>query len=82
MVAEGLDIFEVEIPEALIGKRVAECDLRNLTGCTLIAIHQDGQVQIVSDPQQPLPGEGKIILIGDSESEKRFLKRYKHNGKR
>jgi Trk K+ transport system NAD-binding subunit len=82
MVAEGLDIFEVEIPEALIGKRVAECDLRNRTGCTLIGIHRNGQVQIISDPQQPLPSEGKIILIGDSESEKRFLKRYKHNGKR
>jgi voltage-gated potassium channel len=82
MVAEGLDIFEVEIPEALIGKRVAECDLRNRTGCTLIGIHRNGQVQIISDPRQPLPSEGKIILIGDSESEKRFLKRYKHNGKR
>jgi len=82
MVAEGLDIFEVEIPEALIGKRVAECDLRNRTGCTLIGIHRNGQVQIISDPRQPLPSEGKIILIGDSESEKRFLKLYKHNGKR
>jgi voltage-gated potassium channel len=82
MVAEGLDIFEVEIPEALIGKRVAECDLRNRTGCTLIGIHRNGQVQIIGDPRQPLPSEGKIILIGDSESEKRFLKLYKHNGKR
>ncbi len=80
MVAEGLDIFEVEIPENLVGKTVAECDVRNRTGCTVVALHIDGKVQMLNDPHQPLPSQGRIILIGVPESEKRFLKLYKNNG--
>lgn len=80
MVAEGLDIFEVEIPESLMGKTVIECDVRNRTGCTVVALHVDGQVQMLHDPHQPLPSKGRIILIGVPESEKRFLKLYKNNG--
>lgn len=78
MVAEGLDIFEVEIPEGLVGKSVAECDIRKRTGCTVVALHVDGEVQVVRDPHQPLPAHGRIILIGVPESEKRFLKMYKN----
>ncbi|MFN7211235.1 MAG: TrkA C-terminal domain-containing protein, partial [Aggregatilineales bacterium] len=81
MVAEGLDIFEVEIPPELAGKSLAECDLRNRTGCTLVGVRQNGAVSILSDPHQPLPHKGRIILIGDSAAEKRFLKLYKHNHK-
>lgn len=80
MGAEGLDIFEVEIPENLVGKTVAECDVRNRTGCTVVALHIDGKVQMLNDPHQPLPSQGRIILIGVPESEKRFLKLYKNNG--
>ncbi len=79
MVAEGLDIFEVEIPESLVGKTVIECDVRNRTGCTVVALHVDGQVQMLHDPHQPLPAKGRIILIGVPESEKRFLKLYKNS---
>lgn len=82
MAAEGLDIFEVEIPRQLAGKSVAECDLRKHTGCTLVGVRQNGTVSILSDPHQPLPKQGRIILIGDSAAEKRFLKLYKHNHKR
>lgn len=78
MVAEGLDIFEVEIPEGLAGKTVAECDIRKRTGCTVVALHLDGEVQMLRDPHQPLPEHGRIILIGVPESEKRFLKLYKN----
>jgi len=78
MVAEGLDIFEVEIPEALAGKTVAECDIRKRTGCTVVALHLNGEVHMLQDPHQPLPSQGRIILIGVPESEKRFLKLYKN----
>ncbi|MCS6870001.1 MAG: NAD-binding protein [Anaerolineae bacterium] len=82
MVAEGLDIFEVEIPRELAGRSITECDIRNRTGCTLVGVRQNGTVSTVSDPTERLPSQGRIILIGDSAAEKRFLKLYKHNGKR
>lgn len=76
MIAEGLNIFEVEIPEALAGKTVAESDIRRKTDCTVVALHTDGEVQVMRDPYRPLPKEGRIILIGVPEAEKRFLKLY------
>lgn len=78
MIAEGLNIFEVEMPDALAGKTVAESDIRRKTGCTVVALHTDGEVQVMRDPYRPLPKEGRIILIGDPEAEKRFLKIYNH----
>jgi voltage-gated potassium channel len=80
MLAEGLDVFEVEIPETLIGKTIAQCDIRKRTGCTVIALHLDSQVEVMPDPHHPLPAEGRIILIGVPEAEERFLKLYKGNG--
>lgn len=77
MVTEGLDIFEVDIPESLVGKSVAEADIRRKTGCTVIALHLDNQIQLISDPHQPLPANARIVLIGVPEAEKSFLDMYK-----
>lgn len=82
MIAEGLDIFEVEIPRELAGKSVTECNLHNRTGCTPVGVRQNGQVSILSDPNQALPERGRIILIGDSAAERRFLQLYKHSSRR
>lgn len=82
MVAEGLDVFEVELPEGLAGKTIAQCDIRKKTGCTVVALHQGQTTKLMPDPHKPLPDDGRIILIGVPESEERFLKMYKnhHNG--
>ncbi len=78
MVAEGLDVFEVEIPDALIGKTISECDIRNRTGCTVVALHDDEQnTHPMPNPDTPLPSNGRLILIGQADSEERFLKLYK-----
>lgn len=77
MIAEGLDIFEVQIPPALVGRTVAECDIRKRTGCTVVALHDDESPQLMLDPHQPLPEDTRLILIGTPESEERFLRLYK-----
>lgn len=77
MVAEGLDIFEVQIPQSLAGRTLAECDIRNRTGCTAVAIHREQSSQLLLGPHKPLPTAGRLILIGTPEDEERFLKLYK-----
>jgi voltage-gated potassium channel len=77
MVAEGLDVFEVDLPAALAGRTIAECDIRQRTGCTVIALRQDDQIEVISDPHQPLPDQARIILIGVPEAERHFLRLYK-----
>lgn len=76
MVAEGLAIFEVPIPKALVGKTLAECHIRRKTGCTVIALHSGDHAEPMPDPHRPLPPGVRLIVIGSPESEERFLKHY------
>ncbi len=76
MVAEGLDVFEVDVPEQLVGKTVAESAIRRKTGCTVVALRSRDMLQINPDPHQPLPANAKIILIGTVASEQHFFKLY------
>lgn len=80
MVAEGLDVFEVDVPDVLAGKTVADCDIRRKTGCTIIALSEDNEPRMVSDPSERLPKGGRMILVGVAEAERHFLKLYKQNG--
>ena len=76
MVDEGLDIFEVTIPAALAGRTLAEANVRGKTGCTVIATNIDQHPQLLLDPHQPLPADGRLLLIGTPDAEERFLKLY------
>lgn len=74
MVAEGLDIFEVIIPDTMIGKTIAELNVRKKTGCTIVGLRYEEHVETVPDPHKPLPDNVRLILIGMRESEERFLR--------
>jgi K+/H+ antiporter YhaU regulatory subunit KhtT len=76
MVTEGLDVFKVRLPSALAGKTMAETALRQVTGCTVIAVNTDDTMHINPDPTWPLPEQAELILIGTTAAEKQFLQRY------
>jgi Trk K+ transport system NAD-binding subunit len=76
MVAEGLDVFKVPVPEELMGKTLAEADLRQRTNCSVIGIDSQDKTTTNPGPGYRLPEEGEIVLIGTPESEAKFLKRY------
>lgn len=76
MVAEGLDIFEVDTPDSLVGKTLAETDIRRKTGCTVVGLQQDGRLHTTPDPFRPLQDNDHLVLIGSPEAEKRFRKLY------
>ncbi len=76
MVTEGLDVFEVETPESLVGKTIAEANIRQLTDCTVVALEQAGVMTVNPDPHTPLPAHAKMVLIGTVASENCFLKRF------
>ena len=76
MVAEGLNIFRVPVPEALVGQSPAESHVRARTGCTVVATWRDEEMQVNPDPSVALVAGEEIVLIGDAESERRFFERY------
>jgi K+/H+ antiporter YhaU regulatory subunit KhtT len=76
MVAEGLNVFKVKMPAALAGKSIADSDVRQDTGCTVVALNVGGQMVINPDPMEPLPVQADLVLIGTSEAEQKFIERY------
>jgi len=75
--AEGLDVFRVPVPRKLAGKPLTQARIREETGCTVVASVSDGTFEPNPDPSVALPDGGELVLVGDSESEHRFLSRYR-----
>ena len=78
MLAEGLDVFRHPVPSELADVRLADTEIRSQTGCSVVAVEQNGAVIISPPPELRLPpGRGvELILIGTTEGERRFLARY------
>lgn len=73
LLAEGLDVFRVPVPPGMTGKTLAQVEVRRLTGCNVVAVVRDGTVETNPDPHRPLPPDADLVLIGDWDSELRFL---------
>jgi voltage-gated potassium channel len=76
MVAEGLDLIRIKVPEGLVGKTISESAIRKQTKCTIVAVNQEGNIAINPDPEMILQEEDEIILIGTVEAENRFFSIY------
>ena len=74
MLAEGLHVFKINVPESLTGKSLAESQIREKTGCNIIAIHSGNVDNINPDPAIPLKSSEELILIGMGEAENAFKK--------
>ena len=76
LVAEGLHIFRLDTPPALVGRCLAESDIRHTTGCTVIAIGTAEHFDANPDALRPLAADSDLVLVGDVEAESRFIERY------
>lgn len=74
MVGEGLDIFRVKLPAQLAGTKLIDSGIRARTGCSVVAICQNGSTEINPSPNQPLKSDCELILLGEIEAEKKFMK--------
>lgn len=80
LVAEGLDIFKVPVPESLVGKTLEEANIRHLTGCSVIGIDRNdsSKDKTITNPRpdSELIEGGEIVLIGTPAGETEFLKTF------
>jgi Trk K+ transport system NAD-binding subunit len=76
MLPEGLDIFRLPLPASLVGHSLEESNIREDTGCSVVAIVRDGQTEINPPATTPLPDGVELILIGTVESEALFFQRF------
>jgi voltage-gated potassium channel len=76
MLAEGLDVFRYPVPPGLVGRTLSSTRIRETTGCSVVAVEQDGEAIINPSPQAPLLEGAELILIGTTEGERAFVQRY------
>ena len=76
LVAEGLHVFRLDTPPALVGRCLAETDIRRATGCTVIAIGLHDHFDPNPDALRKLEAGSELVLIGDVEAESRFIERF------
>lgn len=71
---EGLNVFSRPVHSSFIGRSIAEIQIREQTGVTLLAINRRGEQLVNPDPFLPLEKEDELILIGTVDAENRFIK--------
>jgi K+/H+ antiporter YhaU regulatory subunit KhtT len=77
MIAEGVDVFRVKTPRALIGKTIEEASIREMCGCHVIGVNIGGTIRMNPSLEMTLPADGELILIGTVESEEKFFRIYR-----
>jgi Trk K+ transport system NAD-binding subunit len=73
LLAEGLNVFRMKAPKALVGKNLAQSRIRELTGCSVVAIKAEGAMKINPDPREPIRENSELVIIGDIEGEKKLM---------
>lgn len=82
VIAEGLEMFRVPIPDALQGRSLADSHIGRRTGLHVVAIERGEQFEPSPDPTAPLPDDGDIVLVGDEACEERFFDEFGNGARR
>lgn len=73
---EAIAIAEIAPPEKIIGKMLAELELRQEFGITVVAIRDSlrDQVEVTPDPHRRITDSDSLIVLGRQEDVDRFLR--------
>ncbi len=72
VITEGMNLFSHSIPKSLAGKTLVDSNIRQETGCSVVAIRIGEKLLVGPDPTVPLSSSAELILIGDAKSEVLF----------
>jgi Trk K+ transport system NAD-binding subunit len=78
LLADGLEIRTVSVPDDLVRQTLANSDIRSSTGVNVVAIDFAGHVQTDPDPNDPIPAGADLVLIGDEDAFTKFQETYKN----
>ncbi len=76
MLSEGLNVFRTPLNHRLENKSLLDIQIRENTGCSVVAIKRGGDLIINPDPAIVLEPEDELVMIGTAESEKTFTEKY------
>jgi Putative regulatory, ligand-binding protein related to C-terminal domains of K+ channels len=79
MLTEGLNIFRMKAPPALLGVSLMDSGIRRDTDCNVIAVKSGDAIAVPPDPKALLAVGDELILIGTAEAEQVFMHLYYHS---
>ncbi|MFA6979953.1 MAG: NAD-binding protein [Ignavibacteriaceae bacterium] len=80
MIAEGVDVFKVEVPRTLAGLTIRESSVREKSGCSIVALASDDSIKINPNPSTLIEEGQSIILIGNFDAETKFFSEFMEKG--
>ena len=72
LATEGMNLFSHDIPKSLVGKTLVESNIRQETGCSVVAVKVGGKLLVGPDPTVPLSSFSELVLIGPADAEALF----------
>jgi Trk K+ transport system NAD-binding subunit len=76
MLSEGLNVFRIGLNPKLENKALLNIQVRETTGCSIVAVKRKDELMINPDPAIVLERGDELVLIGSAESEKMFTEKY------
>jgi Trk K+ transport system NAD-binding subunit len=76
MVAEGLGLIKVMLPDEFIGKSLLESNVRNDTGCSIVGVRRKDFTVVNPQPDSVFQAGDELVIIATVESENKFLEKY------
>ncbi|MGD9973205.1 MAG: TrkA family potassium uptake protein [Desulfatirhabdiaceae bacterium] len=76
MLSEGLNVFRIGLNPRLANKALLDIQVRETTGCSIVAVKRKDNLMINPDPAIILEHGDELVLIGSADSEKMFTERY------
>jgi K+/H+ antiporter YhaU regulatory subunit KhtT len=76
MIAEGVDVFKVDVPRTLAGLTIRESSVREKSGCSIVALASDDDIKINPNPSTLIEEGQSIILIGNFDAETKFFEQF------
>ncbi len=76
LLGEGVELIEEDVPPSLAGKTLAESEIGERTGLTVVAVRDQTTVRTTHRADQKLPESGRLFLIGSPEGLEKFHERF------
>jgi trk system potassium uptake protein TrkA len=70
--SEEYSINEIEVPRDWVGRSLAQINVRNKYGLSIIAVRREGHVFVNLDPNDPFHADDSIYVLGDNKSMERI----------
>ncbi len=71
---DNYSIFEVSVPKSWIGMTVGQLDIRKKYGLNILAVRQQGKINVAVTPTTVLSADKSLLVIGEYKAVQRCFK--------